>query len=147
MGSGACQQADMKRRIQIVVGMLVTVVIGLASRKAARFLDISGLLYIGDALWAILVYQCILFVKPEIEEKRAAIICLIVSFSVEAGQLIHQKDLDQFRHTRVGHWVLGNGFDLFDLLAYTVGVTLFYLLRIRMKNLVAYVTARIQACC
>lgn len=122
----------MNSRIRTIAGMLVTVAAGLASRKVAKFFDAGCLFYIGDALWSILVYQLILLIKPEIEEKKAALTCLGISYLVEASQLIHQKDLDMFRQTRIGHWVLGNGYDPFDLLAYTAGVAVFYMIRTRV---------------
>ncbi|MEW6708845.1 MAG: DUF2809 domain-containing protein [Candidatus Riflebacteria bacterium] len=116
-------------RIKLLIGMMATVFLGLFSRKIAGLTGVGALLYVGDALWAMMVYQCILFVSSNIEEKKAAILCMVISFAVEFGQLIHQPDLDRFRQTRIGHMILGNGFDSFDLLAYFLGIMTFYLIR------------------
>lgn len=109
--------------------MMATIAVGLVSRKIVGLTGLSGLSYVGDALWAILVYQCILFVNPATEEKKAAVLCLLISFAVEFGQLVHQSELDRFRQSRIGHMILGNGFDFFDLLAYSLGIMTFFLIR------------------
>src|SRR4051812_12570670 len=41
---------------------------------------------------------------------------------VEASQLYHAPALDALRATRLGHLVLGSGFDARDLAAYAAGV-------------------------
>ncbi len=41
---------------------------------------------------------------------------------VEVSQLYHAPWIDAVRATRLGHLVLGSGFDARDLLAYAVGV-------------------------
>jgi hypothetical protein len=47
---------------------------------------------------------------------------LATCWLVEASQLVHVAWLDAVRATRVGHLVLGSGFDPRDLVAYVAGV-------------------------
>ena len=47
---------------------------------------------------------------------------------VEVSQLWHASILDAARETRLGHLVLGSGFDARDLLAYALGVAVALLL-------------------
>ena len=102
-----------KRRIYYLVAMAATIVIGLLSRKLS-FVPAET----GDALWAVMVRQRLFVI---------ALISLLMTYGVEASQLIQWEWLTQFRSTTFGHLVLGQGFLWKDLVAYTIGIATIYL--------------------
>jgi len=50
------------------------------------------------------------------------VVAVAICFAVELSQLLHTPELDSLRRTTVGQLTLGSGFDVRDLLSYTVGV-------------------------
>jgi hypothetical protein len=58
----------------------------------------------------------------------------LVCAGVELSQLYHAPALDAFRATRVGHLLLGSGFDVRDLGAYALGVLGAALLEARLNK-------------
>ncbi len=78
--------------------------------------------YAGDALYAVMV-ACLLRVPwPARRETLPA--ALSACWLVELSQLWHPAWLDAIRATRLGALVLGRGFLVSDLVAYSVGVGL-----------------------
>ena len=111
-----------KRRIYYLVAMAVTIVIGLLSRKLS-FVPAET----GDALWAVMVFCLCRAVMVRQRLFVIALISLLISYGVEASQLILWDWLTQFRSTTFGHLVLGQGFLWQDLVAYTSGIATIYL--------------------
>lgn len=111
-----------RSRAWLVAGMVLTVGAGLASRKFPGLLPQALGSYPGDALWAVLVFLLIAFIRPRMKSGRLAAITLAVSFLVEAAQLYQSPWINAIRATTPGHLVLGQGFDWLDLCAYSVGV-------------------------
>ena len=111
-----------KRRIYYLVAMAVTIVIGLLSRKLS-FVPAET----GDALWAVMVFCLCRAVMVRQRLFVIALISLLISYGVEASQLIQWEWLTQFRSTALGHLVLGQGFLWQDLVAYTIGIATIYL--------------------
>jgi hypothetical protein len=104
--------------------ILAVIALGLASRKYSDFLpEVLGN-YPGDALWAVTAYLAIAFVAPGLSVWKLAGIALAGSFLVEFAQLIQVPWINAVRATRVGHLLLGQGFDAVDLVALTLGVGL-----------------------
>ena len=77
---------------------------------------------LGDALWAAMILWWISAVAPERSRPTRSAIALLVCMAVELSQLSHAPLLDTVRATRIGALVLGSGFDLRDLGAYTLGI-------------------------
>lgn len=106
----------MKKSALTYLGLIgLTILIGLFSRK------ISSLpAELGDALWAVVLYLVWRFLG--LRPKVAAGFALLISFVVELSQLLTWSWLVAFRATLVGHLLLGQGFLLTDLWAYTLGI-------------------------
>jgi len=96
-----------------------TIFLGLLSRKIA-FVPA----YVGDALWAIMVYFIIRFIWTRGEIKASAIVGLLLCYLVEVGQLYQADWIIGIRTTLPGRLLLGQGFLWSDILAYTVGILL-----------------------
>ncbi len=100
----------------------VTIILGLSSRQFSGYLPYTINLYMGDALWALMVFFmfCLIFrLKGTGWLAEAA---LLFAFGIEISQLYHAPWIDAIRQTRLGGLVLGYGFLWRDLVAYTIGV-------------------------
>ena len=103
--------------IRYVIVIIVTIAVGLVSRKVAFIPEC-----VGDALWAVVVYCCWRIVLVKRAPRIAAAAALVTSFAVEFSQMIRWEWLVRFRSTLIGHLLLGQGFTPIDLIAYTVGI-------------------------
>lgn len=101
---------------------LLTIGLGLASRRYAAALPAWVAAYAGDALWALLVFWLVGLGRPRWGRRRVAGVALGFAFVIEASQLYQAPWLNALRATTLGHLVLGQGFLWSDLLCYTVGV-------------------------
>jgi hypothetical protein len=101
---------------------LITIAVGLSVHGSTPILTTSVRDKLGDALWAAMTAWWIGAVIPNAPLRVRILLALAVCFAVETSQLIHIEALDSLRRTALGHLFLGSGFDLRDLLAYTLGV-------------------------
>lgn len=112
------------KRNRLLYGVLIIIVIilGLYSRRMAdvipNFLDI----YLGDALWGLMVFIGFGFVFRAMKTKRIALIGISFCYLIELSQLYHANWIDNIRKTTFGGLVLGYGFLSSDLLAYSIGI-------------------------
>lgn len=114
-----------KRIRWLLVGLgLVVIVLGLASRKYPGLFPAALGNYPGDALWAVTLYLAIALIVPTMPVWKVAGITLAASSTVEFSQLYQADWINEIRSTRIGHLILGQGFDWVDLVAQTVGVGL-----------------------
>ena len=112
-----------KRRNYLLLTLLV-IVLGLLSRKmSACTLDFVKL-YLGDILWAMMVYFGCRFLFVNMRKRVACVLALVFSYLIEISQLYHAPWIDAIRATALGGLVLGFGFLWSDILCYTVGVLL-----------------------
>jgi hypothetical protein len=114
-------------RIKLALLMILVIALGLTSRRIVPFTQIQSLNYLGDALWAIMVYLTLWFMKPNLTQSKymLPVVSIVISWAVEFQQLLMLPWLIQIRQTTIGHLALGNGFDPIDLLAYMFGVVIF----------------------
>ena len=102
--------------------------LGLSSRKFAFALPALLNDYLGDALWALMIFIGFGFLFPKIEMKKLAFVSLMFCYGIEVSQLYHAEWIDSIRATTLGGLVLGYGFLWSDLVAYTIGVGVGFLL-------------------
>lgn len=112
-----------RNRLVYGVFLVSVLLLGLASR---RFLgDYSFIkLYVGDALWALMVYFGFAFVFRRWSIRLVAVAALGFSVGIELSQLYHAPWIDDLRATRLGGLILGFSFVWSDLLCYVAGVGL-----------------------
>ncbi|EJV80552.1 DUF2809 domain-containing protein [Bacillus cereus] len=101
---------------------IVVIILGLSSRKFAFALPHLLNDYLGDALWALMIFTGFGFLFPKTETKKLAFISLMFCYGIEASQLYHAEWIDSIRATTLGGLVLGYGFLWSDVVAYTIGV-------------------------
>ncbi|MFJ8414404.1 ribosomal maturation YjgA family protein [Bacillus paramycoides] len=111
-----------RNRILYAIFTIIVIVLGLSSRKFAYALPDILNAYLGDALWALMIFTGFGFLFPKIETKKIAIISLIFCYGIEISQLYHAEWIDSIRATTLGGLVLGYGFLWSDLVAYTIGI-------------------------
>ncbi|MGN4422613.1 DUF2809 domain-containing protein [Bacillus cereus group sp. MYBK30-1] len=111
-----------RNRILYAIFTIIVIVLGLSSRKFAYALPDILNAYLGDALWALMIFTGFGFLFPKIETKKLAIISLIFCYGIEISQLYHAEWIDSIRATTLGGLVLGYGFLWSDLVAYTIGI-------------------------
>ncbi|EJQ51388.1 Uncharacterized protein BWINRASL_02618 [Bacillus mycoides] len=111
-----------RNRLLYALLTIVVIIVGLSSRKFAFALPDLLNEYLGDALWALMIFTGFGFLFPKIETKKLAFISLIFCYGIEISQLYHAEWIDSIRATTLGGLVLGYGFLWSDLVAYTIGV-------------------------
>lgn len=78
-------------------------------------------LYLGDFLWALMVFWLICTFRPSMCPRQVFVIACLFCFSVELSQLYQADWLNSIRQTWLGALVLGFGFKFSDLVAYLLG--------------------------
>lgn len=106
-------------RLKYILWIIIVIIAGLASRKIAGVPP-----WIGDLLWALMVYLMVRVLLIKSSVKRIAIISLVFCFGIEFSQLYQAPWINQLRQTLLGRLVLGQGFLWGDLLAYVVGIAI-----------------------
>lgn len=112
-----------KRNRLLYAGMIIIVIIlGLCSRKIANVMPDFLNIYLGDALWALMIFISFGFIFREMETKTVALIGISFCYLIELSQLYHANWIDNIRNTTLGGLVLGCVFSWSDLLAYAIGI-------------------------
>jgi len=111
-----------RNRLLYALFTIVVIMLGLCSRKFAFALPHLLNEYLGDALWALMIFTGFGFLFSKIETKKLAFISLLFCYGIEISQLYHAEWIDSIRATTLGGLVLGYGFLWNDLVAYTIGV-------------------------
>lgn len=113
----------MKRsRIIYFALIVITMVLGLASRQFGDCLPVLLRNYAGDALWAMMVFWGIGFLFSKMAAAKVMLAALVFSFAIEFSQLYQADWINVLRHTTLGGLILGYGFLWSDLVCYTVGI-------------------------
>jgi hypothetical protein len=102
--------------------LIAVILLGLASRHFAKILPSWVHLYLGDALWALMVFILFALVCHRKTSLWVALCALAFSFGIEISQLYHALWIDTIRANPLGGLVLGFGFLWSDLACYTVGI-------------------------
>lgn len=114
---------SLNKRLSYGLGLIIVMGLGLASRRLA-FLP----LWIGDSLWATAVYLAWRLILPIVKAKNLLLIALATAFLIEVSQLLQWPILVSLRATSLGYLLLGQGFLVSNLAAYSLGIVLIFLL-------------------
>ncbi len=110
-------------RLTYIPFVFATIIAGLLSR---HFTAVP--LFIGDILWALMVYFIARFIFSVKSLQFSIVISLLFSYAIEFSQLYQATWINSLRNTWLGHMVLGVGFLWSDLLCYTAGIAIGVLL-------------------
>ena len=110
-------------RIQYFILILIVIALGITSRK------MDGVpTFFGDTLYAVMIYFGMRMFFINFNIKKAAILALLFCFAIEFLQLYDAKWMLDIRRTTLGHYVLGQGFLWSDLVYYTLGIIMAFLI-------------------
>jgi Protein of unknown function (DUF2809) len=90
--------------------------------------------YAGDALWAGMIYFGFRFLLPKAPLKTSVLYTFLFTYCIEISQLYQADWVNAIRHTKLGGLVLGFGFLWSDLLMYTIGISLAFLLDVWLSK-------------
>lgn len=107
----------MKSRVYYFIIFLSIIFLGILSRKIS-FIP----LWIGDFLYAVMIYFLVRIFLPFKKAYLIAIISLLICYGIEFLQLYQAEWIIELRKTLFGRYVLGQGFLWSDILAYTFGI-------------------------
>lgn len=110
-----------KVQLNYFLSLVVVLILGILSRK------ISGIpLFIGDMLYAILIYFGCRFLFTNYNKSTSLLFALLFCFGIEFFQLVQMDWLITIRKTTLGRYILGQGFLWTDLLCYLIGAVIAY---------------------
>jgi hypothetical protein len=119
-----------RSRFTYFILSFITIIVGLLSR---HYILIP--LFIGDIIWALMVYFIVRWLFINKTAQFAIILSLLFCFAVEFSQLYKASWINELRHTLFGRLVLGEGFLWSDLLCYTIGVGLGIIFDLRVLKI------------
>ena len=102
---------------------IIVIILGILSRK------INAIpLVVGDILYAVMVYFGCRLLIINGSNTLKILFPIILCYLIELQQLYDAEWLVTIRNTTFGHYVLGQGFLWSDLVCYTIGVLVAFLL-------------------
>ena len=111
-----------RRRLAGLAAAGATLALGLASRHWPGALPAALGKYPGDLLWALMVFFGWCGLRPRARTREVALLATATCVGVEFAKLWQAPWLVAFRHTTLGHLLLGHVFSWQNLAAYGVGV-------------------------
>ena len=110
-------------RLYYFLALFITLILGILSRKTTVVP-----LFIGDILYAVLIYFGFRFLIIKSEKSTSLLFSLLFCFGIEFLQLVQIDWLIAIRKTSLGHYIFGQGFLWSDLLCYVIGTLLAFLI-------------------
>lgn len=111
-----------RNRFLYFIFIVITMLLGLGSRRFSYILPRVISNFSGDILWALMIFWIFGFIFNKFRTQNIALSALVFSFTIEISQLYHRPWLDSIRSTTLGGLVLGYGFLWSDLICYSIGV-------------------------
>lgn len=111
-----------RNRLLYALMVIIVIILGLLSRKMAYAIPEFLNAYLGDALWALMIFIGFGFIFRNLETKKIALLAIAFCYIIELSQLYHAPWIDNIRKTTLGGLVLGYGFLWSDLIAYAIGI-------------------------
>jgi hypothetical protein len=114
----------MRKLGSYMIAVLITIILGLASRKFSDLLPVFLAENAGDMLWAMMVYFGFRFLLVRKTLLTAITLSLFFSYLIEFSQLYQADWINQLRGTVLGALILGKGYLTVDLIRYAAGIIL-----------------------
>ncbi len=106
------------------IAVVITILLGLASRKLGHLLFSFLAENAADVLWAMMVYFGFRFLFLKKSMLTAIFLSFLFSFGIEFSQLYQEDWINRIRGTLLGALILGKGFLTVDLIRYTTGIVM-----------------------
>lgn len=133
------RKIENSNRLYYLMVLPVVICLGLLSRRLNSYIPDVVDMFLGDSLWALMIYLLIRIVFINWSQKKAAFLGLIFCYIIELTQLYHSNWIDTIRNTKIGGLVLGYVFLWSDLAAYSLGILVGYIIDVNIQ--------RIKSCC
>lgn len=114
----------MKNRIKYFIVTIIIMFMGLLSRKIMFIFPKNIAPFVGDMLWAMMVYFGFRFLFPKLNITKSLVLAFLFSFSIEISQLYQAQWINNIRNTIIGGLIFGHGFLFEDLISYSIGIIL-----------------------
>ena len=114
----------MKNRIKYFIITIIIMLMGLLSRKFMFIFPRNIAPFVGDMLWAMMIYFGFRFLFPKLNIIKSLVLAFLFSFSIEISQLYQSEWINNIRNTIIGGLILGHGFLFEDLISYSIGIIL-----------------------
>lgn len=105
-----------------MIAIIISILLGLSSRKYSHSLLLFVAQNAGDVMWAIMVYFGFRFLLVRKSLVTAIWLSFSFSFGIEFSQLYQAEWINQIRGTLLGALILGKGFLTVDLIRYAAGI-------------------------
>jgi len=113
-----------RNKFSYVMFSCITMVVGLVSRKLYNLLPYWMNMYLGDALWALMVFFLIGAILNKESTTNVMLVTWVFCIIIELSQLYQAQWINEIRNTLLGGLVLGYGFLWNDIIAYSIGTIL-----------------------
>ncbi|MFF2016126.1 MULTISPECIES: DUF2809 domain-containing protein [Paenibacillus] len=117
-----------RTKLIYLAAVLLVIGLGLGSRAFADVLPLFISRHFGDALWGSMVYFGFRLLLTRRQLLLSFWLSLLFSYGIEFSQLYQADWINSIRATVLGGLVLGKGFLWIDLLRYTIGITVVFVL-------------------
>ncbi|MBU9709173.1 DUF2809 domain-containing protein [Paenibacillus sp. AK121] len=117
-----------KARAAYLVAVLVMILLGLGSRAFSTQLPAFVANHFGDALWACMIYFGLRMLWVNRQLSVALWGSVLFCFAIEFSQMYQAPWINHIRATTLGGLVLGKGFLTVDMIRYTVGIVVSWVL-------------------
>jgi len=134
--------AQLRKRWWYLLAVVVTIAVGLTSRRYPQMLPACLGKYPGDALWSLMVFFGLGILFRKASSLQLGLGTLGFSFGIEALKLCQAPWLVSVRHTTLGQLVFGNVFSWQNLLAYTIGAIVGVLIELLFSSRLARWTTK-----
>lgn len=96
-----------RNRFLYFIFIVITMLLGLGSRRFSYLLPSFISSFSGDTLWALMIFWIFGFIFNGFRTGNVALLALTFSFTIEISQLYHSPWIDSIRRTTLGGLVLG----------------------------------------
>ena len=108
-----------RNRLLYLVLIIITIGLGLGSRT--RIIPQSIYPYLGDTLYALMLFFMVGFAFPNMGAAKVFLISVGICYLIEFSQFYQAEWINAIRNTRLGGLILGYSFLWSDLISYFVG--------------------------
>jgi hypothetical protein len=110
-----------RQRLPYILLTILLIAIGLPARLTDWYPPFI-VIYVGDGLWAMMLYFLAATLFPKLAPLKLFALCIVGTWLVEFSQLYQADWINNIRHLPLMGLLLGYGFRVADLIAYTLGI-------------------------
>ena len=111
-----------RQRLPYILLVILLIVISLPARLTDWY-PLFIVIYVADALWAMMLYFLTATLFPKLSPLKLFTLCLVGAWLVEFSQLYQADWINDVRQWPFMGLLLGYGFRVADLIAYTLGIS------------------------